>query len=422
MTWRWAAVLIAGLAAGAPAAAQVLPRPPSGATVITPTFEPPYRLTIRVYVTAEGRILAPGKGANLRLTDANGRRIGMDPVSGAFVKEIPNATYARVVNPQPNAPVGPRSKAGSEIALDDPPDGRYVLDVIGTERVAYELAAEVWDRTGRRRWLHFSRGATEPAAVDHYEVTYSATATPPVTLDEKPELSSLTVRVHGAPPDGSQRLVSELVLTDPRGSRLGFDPRARAVHREIPRAYYEEDSSVSAMKELYVAPPPDGTYSLEVIGTRRGRYDFEVHAYDRQGEPGGVAGLEGVPTTRGAAHRYRVEYASAPGRPLRVAGAFGEGARLLSYAHPLAARTELPKGWSSVTLVIFYAAGITPGSFRATLGDADVAARFKPMSGGHEAVTLPLRTGTSTLVLSVEGADESGRASSHTDRLVFVRR
>ncbi len=44
---------------------------------------------------------------------------------------------------------------------------------------------------------------------------------------------------------------------------------------------------------------------------------------------------------------------------------------------------------------------------------ADFAPRFKPTSGGHEAVTLPLRAGTSTLVLAVEGTDERPRVVVH---------
>jgi hypothetical protein len=109
---------------------------------------------------------------SLRLTDPAGRRLGVDPVSGAAVSEIPDARYEPVTNPEPTAPLGPRGLAGTGIALDAPAEGRYLLEVIGTERVRFEIAVAGWDRQNRRRWLHLSGGGdTEPGAVDRYEVT-----------------------------------------------------------------------------------------------------------------------------------------------------------------------------------------------------------------------------------------------------------
>src|SRR3989441_9471143 len=76
----------------------------------------------------------PGQGVRLLLTDSTGRRFGRGPLGGAFFLEIPDATYEAVVNPNPNAPVGPRGRAGAGIALRRPPEGKYELQVIGTER------------------------------------------------------------------------------------------------------------------------------------------------------------------------------------------------------------------------------------------------------------------------------------------------
>ncbi|HEV8617751.1 MAG TPA: hypothetical protein VGU22_19830, partial [Methylomirabilota bacterium] len=153
------AALTLALTAGAVAraAAQVILRPSPGATVVPPTFEPPFRLTIHAYVTGhDGSIVLPGRGVTLRLTDPSGRRAGVDPVSGQVLTEIPGASYdVAVVNPQPNAPVGPRGFGGSGIALADPPDGRYVLEITGVDRVGFELAVAQWDRAGRRAWMHY---------------------------------------------------------------------------------------------------------------------------------------------------------------------------------------------------------------------------------------------------------------------------
>src|SRR2546425_8010931 len=96
----------------------------------------PYALALRVYVTRfdAKRVLAPGQGVRLLLTDSTGRRFGRGPLGGAFFLEIPDATYEAVVNPNPNAPVGPRGRAGAGLAVRRPAEGKYELQVIGTER------------------------------------------------------------------------------------------------------------------------------------------------------------------------------------------------------------------------------------------------------------------------------------------------
>ena len=121
-----------------PTTAQVIIQPggganQSGVTVVQPTFTPPYRLTITVYVTAQdGRRLPPPLGANLLVIDGQGRREGMD-ADGVLRHEIPNARWEPfVLNPAPQAPVGPRGQMGTAVALDDPSDGRYVVEITGT--------------------------------------------------------------------------------------------------------------------------------------------------------------------------------------------------------------------------------------------------------------------------------------------------
>jgi hypothetical protein len=360
---------------------------------------------------------------DLRLSDASSRRIGKDPVSGAFVSDMPKASYTPVTNPQPNAPVGPRGLVGTGIRLDEPADGRYLLEVIGTDRVSFDVAVEEWDRTGRRRWLHLSRGATEPGAVDRYELIYAVAAKFPIELEEKQERSYLSVRAYGTLPNGDQELVSELRLTDPRGRRLGFDPRSKKQIQEIPRAGYGEAGQTMPMLELEVLRPLDGTYTLEVLGTRSGRYDFSLYGVDSNGDSTSHLNVDGIPTAPGVAHRYVFTYASAPNAPTpNLTGAWGQGARLLTYAHPIGPRTELPPGQRRVALIVFYAATIVPESFRATLNGVDVSPQFKPGPGGHDVVSLALGARTSTLTLSVSGTDTSGQTASHRDQLVFVRR
>ena len=125
----------------------------------------------------------------------------------------------------------------------------------------------------------------------------------------------------------------------------------------------------------------------------------------------------GVPTRTGETHRYVLQYAAPP----RISGAFGYGDRLLSYAAPAAARTELAPAETAVTIVIVYGATIAPETFRATLAGRDVSARFKPAPGRVEAVRLSIAAGSSTLVLSIRGATAEGRTIVHTDQLELVR-
>jgi len=218
--------------------------------------------------------------------------------------------------------------------------------------------------------------------------------------------------------------VTELLLTDPRGRRLGFEPGTKRRHAEIPRASYDEGTGPVAGRELEIMRPTDGAYTLEVIGTHAGRYDVSMYASDTEGGPtsSGVE-VNGIPTRPGLTHRYAFEYASAPSAsPARIAGAYGEGERLLTYAYPAGPRTAIAAGQASISLIVFYAPTIVRESFRATLDGRDVSARFRPTPGSRDVVTLPLAPGTSTLSLSVNAAMPGRQMSTQTDRLEFVRR
>ncbi len=390
-----------------------VPRPPG-----TTDPDGPYALTLRVYVTPSDakRVLAPGQGVNLLLTDAAGHRIGRDPVGHTFFMEIPGATYETVVNPHPNAPVGPRGRAGTGIALSQPAEGTYELQVIGTEQVEFEYVLQAWDRTGRQRWMHFGRGGTEPGAVDRYEVTYLLSLDPPVWIAEKRDSAYLAVHTWGETGQ-SQDVVTHLLLTDPRGRRLGDSPLARASYREIPRSTYEEGGQTRDAMELELMAPLDGVHTLEVIGTRAGRYDVEVHYGDGEGSDGDEL-VEGVATVPGVVHRYRIGCARRAKPALSLSGGFGTGG-LLTFASPTSASTRVSRAQTAFPLVVFYAATILPVSFRATLNGADVGRRFHPKPGRHEVVTLPLRPGTNELVLSLQGRAAGGELAARTERLEF---
>lgn len=415
--------LVAALAAAA--SAQVIMRPGgnrSGVTIIEPTFEPPYHLTVSVYVTAQdGRPLPPPLGANLLVIDSQGRRVGVDEGGRQFA-EVPNAAWAPVVNPQPNAPVGPRGLAGSGVTLNEPADGHYVLEVAGTDHVLLDLAVAQWDRAGRRRWLHFARASTEPGAVDRWDIAYTAATRPPVDVAERRDNSYVSFKAWANVGGGFADAITELLVTDPRGRRLGRDPRTNRDYHEIPRSGYDNGTGDIEARDLELIQLTAGPYLLDVIGTASGHYELELYASDAPGQSSASADVREVPTDAGLVHRYRLEWPAVPGVEARLAGAWSPGGALLSYAYPLAPRTELPAGETSVTLIVFYASRIVPGSFVATLGGHDVTARFKPAAAGHEAVTLPLAPGSNALVLSVRGNGPDGRTLTQTDRLELVRR
>src|SRR5215470_11981206 len=69
----------------------------------------PYTLALRVYVTPADpkRAPVPGQGVHLLVTDAAGHRFGRESSDGTLLAEVPNTTYEAIVNPNPNAPVGP---------------------------------------------------------------------------------------------------------------------------------------------------------------------------------------------------------------------------------------------------------------------------------------------------------------------------
>ena len=409
-------VALAALMAN-PAVAQVIMRPGPGAnqsdvTVIPPVFTPPYRLTITVYVSGpDGSPLPAPLGANLLVIDAQGRRTGMD-AGGALHAEIPNARWGLETNPQPTAPVGPRGVLGTGVTLDDAADGAYVVEIAGTDQVALDLAVAQWDSRGQRRWLHFLRAGSEPGAVDRWNVPYTARNRPAFDVREERDDSYLSVRAYGRRGDSVVKAVTELLLTDPRGRRLGRMPgTGREVH-EIPRANYDSGTGDVEGRELEVMRPADGVYALDVAGLASGAYDLTVAVTDRAGQSHGPFDITGIPTRSGEIHHYVVDNAAPP----RLGGALGHDARLLSYAAPAAARTELAPGETAATIVIVYAPAIARETFRATLGGRDVSALFKPRPGASEAVRLPVGVGSSRLVLSVQG-----KGAVHTDTLEIVR-
>lgn len=82
-----------------------------------------------------------------------------------------------------------------------------------------------------------------------------------------------------------------IILTDPDGRKLGFDPRTNTTWDEIPNAGYftetittVDGSSLPEAKVLLVSRPEIGEYDLDVIGFDEGSYVIQVSGIDKIGD------------------------------------------------------------------------------------------------------------------------------------------
>lgn len=228
----------------------------------------------------------------------------------------------------------------------------------------------------------------------------------------------------------------ELLLTDPQGRKVGYDPITMVAYNEIPRAYYEtsglEDAETGdpgpESKILWIPRPLAGDYQLQVIGTDTGVYTLEIRATDPEGNQSLKIFID-ISITPGKIHTYGFYYAKTVGAELEfkaVTGNFdGKGQRpsdvnkFLSYVVPIQSATELPVGTTNFSLVIIYDKNIIPATFTATLNGVDVKSLFHPAPGSAESVPLNLNQGRNTLILSVKG-NLPNRVARDTDRLVFI--
>jgi hypothetical protein len=228
----------------------------------------------------------------------------------------------------------------------------------------------------------------------------------------------------------------ELLLTDPQGRKVGYDPINGVTYNEIPGAYYEGEAMEDDItgepgpesKELMVPRPLAGDYQLKVIGTDIGTYTLEIRSRDPELNLSKQV-VRNISISTGTVHTYGFYYAKTVGAELEfkaIEGNFdGKGQRpsdvnkFLSYVTPTQSTTTLPVGATSFGFVIVYDKNIIPSTFTAELNGVDVRSLFKPVSGGAESVTLNLNQGRNTLILSVEG-NLPNRVARDTDRLVFI--
>jgi hypothetical protein len=134
----------------------------------------------------------------------------------------------------------------------------------------------------------------------------------------KLETSSLTITCDS---------VANVTVTDPRGRRLGDDPKAHAHYDEIPNAYYEgggldDDETGEAednpAKILFIPTPPSGDFKLTVFLDETDHYSCDLLAYDNAGGTSKTE-LKDDNAKPGDTQRFTVTFSGAPGSKVKVA-------------------------------------------------------------------------------------------------------
>jgi hypothetical protein len=223
----------------------------------------------------------------------------------------------------------------------------------------------------------------------------------------------------------------ELLITDPNGLRLGYDPIFDQSYTEIPNASYDDvglQDDVTELpaddtdtgKSLGLPGAPDGDYTLTITGTGVGTYNMEVQGLDVNGLSS-VSKFQNVPLAPNLVQRMVLHYSSAPGSQIQLGGALdGGGANhFLSFASPVKQASLVPAGQNNFPVIIFYASNINPASFTASLNGQDQTALFHPAPGASETVNLPLPNGLSSLNLQISGTNAGGQVATDTDTLQF---
>lgn len=88
---------------------------------------------------------------------------------------------------------------------------------------------------------------------------------------------------------------AELVVTDPEGHKIGFDPSTNISYEQISDATYTREGQILSSetpiseetlheyKIVRIPTPQKGHYAVEVIGTGNGPYTLTSHTYDENG-------------------------------------------------------------------------------------------------------------------------------------------
>ena len=133
----------------------------------------------------------------------------------------------------------------------------------------------------------------------------------------KPETSSLTISCDS---------VADVMVTDPRGRRLGDDPKAHQHFDEIPNAYYEAtgldddetgEADDSSTKLLFVPTPVAGDFKVTVFTQQSETYSCELLGYDNAGANSKLE-LNEIAAKPDEVQRFTVSFSGAPGSKVKA--------------------------------------------------------------------------------------------------------
>jgi hypothetical protein len=230
---------------------------------------------------------------------------------------------------------------------------------------------------------------------------------------------------------------AELLVTDPQGNKTGLDPRTNTAYDDIYDSFYESWPPISpttgkpanapSVKTVTLVNPMDGDYTIQVIGTCSGEYHITARSdyVDTKTEYLSKAGWLSI--TAGEVHQYAYEFKAYSPPAVGFTGGYDGGGqkpsdvnKFLRYVTPVEARTHLPAGPPSYSLTISYGVTVNAATFTAAMDGVDIKGLFKPAAGTLETVSVPVGSGSHTLVLSINGLTASGRTATDTDRLTFL--
>jgi len=222
-----------------------------------------------------------------------------------------------------------------------------------------------------------------------------------------------------------------LLLTDDRGRQTGFEIARDLRHEWIPESSYREsatplvlaaDPHAQPIRSIAVAHPASSEYVLSVQGTQAKPYWLSVGRFE---DGRSITLIQADPhVSSDIVYRIRLNPLDRR-QSLQVLGAFNGGTSspgsegLLTFASPTTVRTELPPGTPRTELLMFYAAGIDPGSLRARLNGQNASMLFHPYPGWREVAGVPLTPGVNRLDLAIKGVIDRKRRTERV-RLTFV--
>ena len=113
----------------------------------------------------------------------------------------------------------------------------------------------------------------------------------------------------------------EMVLSNPYGETVGYDPRYQTAYQEIPGASYKREvvpgyPEIEA-EVLNVRAPVSGTYSLRVIGVETGTYSLFIKGVDRHGNQVDLQ-FTHANIKPGYIHHYLIKYSQRQGPSLEA--------------------------------------------------------------------------------------------------------